>query len=91
MKLRPITRSEIHTAAALLCEGFPNFSPSTWQESARHLFAHVERLGDAGSIGHIVEAAGRDVGISLAIPSMRSIYEPAPRRVVNLAAFYLRP
>lgn len=90
MKLRPILRADAHLAATLLAEGFPVHSFGTWQESIRRLFAHVERMG-GDSIGHIASAGDRETGIGLAIPGMRSAYEPAPRRVVNLAAFYLRP
>lgn len=91
MKLRPITRSDTHAAAAMLFEGFPNHSKATWQETIRRLFAYVEQCGEEGSIGYIATAGGRDVGISLAIPGERTAYVLQPRKVVNLAAFYMRP
>jgi hypothetical protein len=90
MKLRPILRSEANAAVALLAEGFPVHSRQIWQESVRRLLAHVERDWD-GSIGYIASDGAKDVGIGLAIPGLRSAYEAAPRKVVNLAAFYLRP
>lgn len=90
MKLRPILRADAHVAATLLSEGFPVHTRQTWEESIRRLFAHVER-GPEQSIGHIASAGGIDVGIGLAIPGMRSAYEPVPRKVVNLAAFYMKP
>jgi hypothetical protein len=90
MKLRPILRADADLAATLLAEGFPVHSPRTWQESVRRLIAHVEQMGN-DSIGQIATVGDRDIGIGLAIPGMRSAYEPEPRKVVNLAAFYLRP
>lgn len=87
MKLRPIFRADMHAAVALLTEGFP---VQAWQDSLGQLFRLVGQDCD-GSIGHIASADGRDVGICLSIPSIRFAYEPAPRKVVNLAGFYLRP
>lgn len=90
MKLRPILRADANAAVSLLSEGFPVHSRQAWQDSVRRLFAHVEHGWD-GSIGHIASEGGRDIGLGLAIPGHRSAYEPEPRKVVNLAAFYLRP
>lgn len=89
MKLRPILRADANAASALLAEGFPVHSRQIWQESVRRLFSHVEDGWD-GSIGYIASDGDKDVGIGLAIPGLRSAYEPEPRKVVNLAAFYLR-
>lgn len=90
MKLRPILRADAHQAASLLSEGFPVHPLRTWQESIRMLLSHAERGGNE-PIGHIASAGGRDVGIGLAIPGRRTAYEDRPRKVVNLAAFYMRP
>lgn len=90
MKLRPILRADADLAATLLAEGFPVHSPKTWQQSVGRLFDHVEQIG-IDSIGQIAAVGEQDIGIGLAIPSMRRAYEPAPRKVINLAAFYLRP
>jgi hypothetical protein len=90
MKLRPILRTDAHAAANLLHEGFAVHSRETWKDSVDRLFAHVEQHS-AQSIGFIASAGGRDIGIGLAIPGVRSAYEPSPREVINLAAFYLRP
>lgn len=89
MKLRPILRADANAATTLLAEGFPVHARQTWQESVRRLLAHVENGWD-GSIGYIASDGDRDVGIGLAIPGLRSAYEAEPRKVVNLAAFYLR-
>lgn len=89
MKLRPILRADTHTAAALLAEGFPALSRETWLDSIRRLFAHAEALGE-NAIGYIATAGNKDIGISLAIPGRGGAFEAAPRKVVNLAAFYLR-
>ena len=90
MKLRPITSSDIDTAAALLAEGFPAHSRQIWTESLQHLFALAQQEGN-GSVGHVASAGGQDIGICLSVPGKRFAFEPAPRKVVNLAAFYLRP
>ncbi|MGV3548796.1 hypothetical protein [Rhizobium sp.] len=90
MKLRPILRAETDDAVSLLAEGFPVHSRRTWRESVCRLFDHVDPVGDT-PIGYIASANGADVGIGLAIPGIRSAYENAPRKVVNLAAFYMRP
>lgn len=90
MKLRQILRADANAAVSLLSEGFPVHSRQTWQQSVRRLLDHAEHGWD-GSIGHIASEGDGDIGIGLAIPGMRSAYEPKPRKVVNLAAFYLRP
>lgn len=90
MKLRPIQRRDVDAATILLSEGFPLHARKNWLESLRHLLPLAEQEGD-GSVGHIASAGGQDVGICLSIPSMRFAYEPAPRKVVNLAGFYMRP
>ena len=90
MKLRPITRSEASAAVSMLSEGFPVHSRKTWQESVHRLLAHAERGWD-GTIGQIASQDGADIGVGLAIPGTRSAYEAEPLKVVNFAAFYLRP
>lgn len=91
MELRPILRADAQQATSLLSEGFPMHSRATWQESVRRLLIHVGRRNENEPIGYIASAGGRDVGISLTIPGHRSAYEDKPRKVVNFAAFYLRP
>lgn len=90
MKLRQIFRADADAATDLLSEGFPVHARKTWQESVHRLLAHAERGWD-GSIGCIASQGDIDIGIGLAIPGMRSAYEPEARKVVNLAAFYMRP
>ncbi|CAM5563288.1 hypothetical protein ATER59S_04745 [Aquamicrobium terrae] len=90
MKLRPIHRSDISKAADLLAEGFPKLSCETWTACLANIIAHVENLGH-DSIGQFASANDGEVGICLTIPSRRVAYAEAPREIMNLSAFYLRP
>src|SRR5690349_19820157 len=90
MKLRPITRADLKAAVSLLSEGFPVHSREFWNASLLALLSYAEKRWD-GIIGHIASANGQEVGICLSIPSMRMAYEAVPHKVVNLAAFYMRP
>lgn len=90
MKLRPLMRADLQTAVSLLTEGFPVHSPAFWEASMLRLLSYAEQRWD-GVVGHIASANGQDLGICLSIPSMRTAYEPMPRKVINLAALYLRP
>lgn len=90
MNLRPITRAEMNAAVSLLSEGFPVHSREFWNASVLALLSYAEKRWD-GVIGQIASANGREVGICLSIPSMRMAYEAVPHKVINLAAFYMRP
>ena len=90
MKLRPIRRPDAEAASALLAEGFPVRPRQSWAACLAAIFAHCESHGHE-TIGSIAARAGDDVGLCLAIPSRRVAYVSAPRDVVNLSAFYLRP
>ena len=90
MKLRPITRADMHAAISLLSEGFPARPRSFWETSVLRLLSYTEQRWD-GVVGHIASASGQDVGICLSIPTMRMAYESVPRKVINLASFYMRP
>lgn len=90
MKLQPITRNDTFEAVNLLAEGFPALSAATWQNSLEKIFAYVEDDG-GDSIGAIAHAGGKAVGICLTIPVTRTAYTSPSRRLVNIAAFYIRP
>lgn len=90
MKLRALTIAELDNAVELLKEGFGELSGKSWRDSLLNVFAHAETLGES-SVGSVVFNKESDIGICLALPSRRFAYEEEPRKVVNLAAFYLKP
>ncbi|MGU3576235.1 hypothetical protein ACLBWZ_11910 [Brucellaceae bacterium C25G] len=54
------------------------------------IFEHANQLGH-DEIGYIIANKQEDVGIILTIPLMRSAYEASPVKVMNFAAFYIKP
>lgn len=89
MKLRAVKLEELDHAVALLKEGFGELHPSSWRESLLSIFKHAETFGET-SIGSIAFNKDGDIGICLAIPAQHFIYETEPRKVINLAALYLK-
>ncbi|HWD14085.1 hypothetical protein P8H26_12940 [Pseudochrobactrum sp. sp1633] len=89
MKLRPLTIDQLDCAARLLNEGFHKLSEATWRANLLDIFSHAETLGRS-TIGYIAFNKEGDIGICLAIPLVRSIYEQEPVEAINLAAFYIK-
>ena len=89
MKLRPLTIDQLDCAARLLHEGFHKLSEATWRANLLDIFSHAETLGRS-TIGYIAFNKEGDIGICLAIPLVRSIYEQEPVEAINLAAFYIK-
>lgn len=90
MRLRPVSRPDAAEAAALLAEGFPTHSREAWAACLADILDHAEGMGH-DAIGQFASVDGGDIGIGLTIPSRPVAYARAPRDVVNLSAFYMRP
>lgn len=89
MKLWPITIEEVDRAVALLKEGFGELKNTTWHASLLSIFQYAKTIGET-NIGSIIFNKDGDIGICLAIPSVHFIYENEPKKVINLAALYLK-
>ncbi|WP_374833790.1 hypothetical protein [Paenochrobactrum pullorum] len=90
MKLRAIEIDELDQAATLLHEGFSKRSKVKWLADLRDMHRHAEELGYK-NIGFIASNKETDLGICLAVPLIRSIYEAEPVKAINIAAFYMKP
>lgn len=83
--LRPLGIQSIGEALPVLARGFPGIAKSSWAAALRRLSGYRH----AGPVGYLLQAAGRDVGAILAIPSERRNADGSVRRVVNLSSWYV--
>lgn len=88
MKIRPLEIGELDLAANLLNEGFGKRSKAKWKANLIDMFRHAESLGRT-TVGYFASNKEGDIGICLAIPLVRTIYESDSVTTINIAAFYL--
>lgn len=90
MKIRAIEMDELDQATELLQEGFGSISKEHMKKRLLKMFHYANQFGHS-QIGYIASNNDGDIGITLALPFTRSIYEQEPINTVNFAAFYIKP
>ena len=86
--LRPISFEALDTTLPILARGFPAMRRDAWSAG----FARMRRCAPDPSarVGYLLDDRGRDAGIILTIPSLRT-GDGRRLPVVNLSSWYVEP
>jgi hypothetical protein len=88
--LESIGDVNLGVALKLLQQGFPHRSSKFWEDRVRRISSYNRHSGES-SIGKLLLAAGKPVGIALEIVDQSRLADGKLHKIVNLSSWYVDP